>query len=344
MDELGYRPPRWLRNPHLQLAWGTARPSRPRLAFRREMLETPDGDALVLDHFDANDADQKARPAPGRSAPRPRLVALHGLEGSSFSPSVQGILRLARERGWNATAINFRSCARDPRRRRRQLENRTSRLYHSGETTDLDFVVGVLARREPHAPIVAVGASIGGNVLLKWLGERGADAPVRAAAAYSTPYDLLACARNLESPIGRLYASASLRTLRPKALSVARRFPKADAVIDRTRVAASRTFFEFDDAVTAPLHGFAGAGDYYARSSSLAFLGSIRRPTLCVSARNDPFLSASVLEKARRAGSPAVAFQIPDSGSHLAFPEGAAWRLRSWAEREIVGWLVKCLE
>ena len=331
LEESAYRPPRWLSNRHSQLAWGAlARPGS-RVAFRRETLPTPDGDEIVLDHVVA-----ATGPEP---RPRPRLIALHGLEGSSFSPSVQGVLRLARERGWNATALNFRSCAREPTRRGRAIENRTARLYHSGETTDLDFVVRVLGRREPRAPLLAVGSSIGGNVLLKWLGEQGSDSPLVAAAALSTPYHLERCARNLETPLGRLYSAASLRTLRPKALSTASRFPAAARAMDLARIRASRTFFAFDDAATAPLHGFAGASDYYARSSSLGYLGRIRTPTLGISARNDPFLPEAVLDEARKAASPALRLWTPASGSHLAFPEGPPWALASWAEREIVAWL-----
>ena len=297
------------------------------MAFRREALATPDGDEVLLDHADTG---------PGS---RPRLLVLHGLEGSSLSVYVQGLLALAAVRGWNGTAMNFRSCARDPRRRSRRIPNRTARLYHSGETEDLDLVVETLARREPGSPLAAVGGSLGGNVLLKWLGERPGQRLVRAAAAISTPYDLMACARNLESPLGRFYVGAFLRTLKPKAASVARRFAEAGRKIDLSRVAASRTFFEFDDSATAPLHGFAGAADYYDRSSSLGFLPKIGTETLCVSAADDPFLPARVAEAARAAASPCVEFRVPAKGSHLGFLTGRPWALRSWAEREVLDWL-----
>lgn len=300
------------------------------MVFRREALETPDGDEVLLDHVDAG---------PGA---RPRLLVLHGLEGSSFSVYAQGLLALAGAQGWNGTALNFRSCARDPARLSRRIENRTARLYHSGDTRDFDLVVGTFARREPGSPLLAVGASLGGNVLLKWLGENRGQNRVRAAAAISTPYDLLACARNLESRMGRVYVSAFLRTLRPKAFSVARRFPEAARRIDLARVAAARTFFEFDDAATAPLHGFEGAQDYYSRSSSLGFLREIDTESLCVSARDDPFLPARVAAAARSAASPAVEFRVTDRGSHLGFLTGdLPWSLRSWAEQGVVGWLAE---
>jgi len=320
-----FRPPFWLRHADLQLAAGALLRPRRRIPYLRETLATGDGDEILLDH------------AGEGGAGRPRLLVLHGLEGSSYSTYAQGLARLAVGRGWNATVLNFRSCARDPGRLARRIENRTARLYHSGETGDLDFVVGVLRKREPGAPLVAAGASIGGNVLLKWLGEGGEG--VRAAAAISVPYDLLACARHLERGLGPLYTRVFLRSLRPKALAVRTRFPEAAERIDAGRVASARTFFEFDDAATAPLHGFAGAADYYARSSSLAFLSRVRTPALCVTAKNDPFLPEEAVERARSAASPAIDFRVTESGSHLGFPEGPPWRLRSWAESLAIDWL-----
>lgn len=318
-------PPLWLSNAHVQLAWGALR--RPAsVEYRREWVPTADGDALALDHVDA-----------GGGVARPRLLVLHGLEGSSASPMVRGLVAAAQRRGWNATAMNFRSCARD--RRGRRIENRRPRLYHSGETGDLELVVSHLAAREPDAPLAAAGGSVGGNVLLKFLGERPDEKRVVAAAALSTPFDLAACARHLESGAGAIYTAFFLRTLRPKAESAARRFPEAAARIDIRRARAARTFFEFDDAATAPLHGFAGAADYYARSSALGFLASIRVPALALSARNDPFLPASVLDDAAAAAGPAVELRIADSGSHLAFPERSRHAVRSWAEDAVLEWL-----
>ncbi len=324
-----FRPPIWLRNAHLQLAAGALLRPRRRLRYRRETLATPDGDELVLDHAGTGE--------PGR----PRLLVLHGLEGSSYSSYAQGLAGGAAQRGWNATVLNFRSCARDPGRLARRIANRTARLYHSGETGDLDLVARVLSRRDPAAPLLAAGASIGGNVLLKWLGE--GNAGVRAAAVISVPYDLLACARHLERGFGPLYTSVFLRSLRPKALAVRTRFAEAARRTDAGRISAARNFFEFDDAATAPLHGFSGAADYYAKSSSLGFLPSISVPTLCLTARNDPFLPEEAVERARGAASAAIEFRITESGSHLGFPDGPPWRLGSWAEREALDWLAKRL-
>jgi hypothetical protein len=240
--------------------------------------------------------------------------------------------------------MNFRSCARDPRQLSRMLLNRRPRLYHSGETHDLDFFLRSIAAREPGVEIAAVGVSLGGNVLLKWLGERPKQLFVRTAASISAPYDLAAGARKLEKGVGRLYTASLLSTLRAKALDTARRFPEAAAAIDVPRVERARTFREFDDAATAPLHGFAGVDDYYARSSSLRYLAAIETPTLCISARDDPFLPAGTIEDARNSASPAVRFAVSDRGGHVGFVEGALpWRPRSWAEELLEESLLRSL-
>jgi uncharacterized protein len=347
-----FRPAWWLPGADLQTVWGRLARDRRRVDLHREVLETPDGDALVLDHTDFPlDAGPSVRSAPEptrRSLAAlpgaPRLLVLHGLEGSSNSVYVQGILEAALRQGWNGTALNFRSCARDPGDLSRMLPNRRPRLYHSGETEDLDFVVRTLSDRDRGGALLAVGVSLGGNVLLKWLGERAGRGGIAAAAAVSTPYDLAASARHLETTFGRLYVGSFLATLRRKALDAVGRFPEAASRIDAERTTRARSFWEFDDAATAPLHGFAGADDYYRRSSSLAFLSAIATPTLCLSAADDPFLPVAVLERARAAASPLVDFRVTSRGGHIGFVEGSApWRPRYWAERAAIAWLAKHL-
>lgn len=319
-----FRPAWWLPGPHLQTAWGRLARSRRQVTFVREVLETPDGDELILDHVDG-------------PAGSPRLLLLHGLEGSSYSVYAQGLLREAERRGWRGTAINFRSCARDPARLARTIPNRRPRLYHSGETSDFGFVVRTLSEREPASRLLGAGVSLGGNVLLKWLGENPGQQSVAAAAAVSTPYDLAAGSRHLERRTGRIYVASLLATLRAKALSAAQRFPEAAARIDVEGARRARTFREFDDAATAPLHGFASAEDYYARSSSIEFLGWIRTPALCLSALDDPFLPASVLPRAREAASAAVSFLTSARGGHVGFVSGGVSRY--WAEKTLLDWL-----
>jgi predicted alpha/beta-fold hydrolase len=301
------------------------------VSLRREILSTPDSDELVVDHLDG-------------PAGSPRVVLLHGLEGSSNSVYIQGFLAGIRRRGWRGIALNFRSCARDPADLDRYLPNRQPRLYHSGETSDFDFLVRTLSRREPGVPLFAVGVSLGGNVLLKWRGENPGGAGVAAAAALSTPYDLAASARHLESYVGRVYTARFLATLRRKAIDAARRFPEAAAAMDLRRTLAARTFRDFDDAATAPLHGFAGADDYYRRSSSLAYLPAIAAPTLCLSAGDDPFLPRETLSRVQdaAAATPSIEFHVTDRGGHIGWVSGnTPWRPRYWAEDTVLDWLAK---
>ncbi len=322
-----FRPAAWLPGAHLQTVWGRLARSRRQVRFRREVLETPDGDELVVDHVDG-------------PAGSPRGIVLHGLEGSSYSVYAQGLLHEIRERGWRGAAMNFRSCARDPADLERMLPNRRPRLYHSGETEDLDFLARTLSARDPAAPLFAVGVSLGGNVLLKWLGEGRAARPLAAAVAISTPYDLAASARHLDTVLGRAYTGRFLATLKGKAVEVRSRFPEAAGKIDLRRALAARTFWEFDDAANAPLHGFEGADDYYRRASSLGYLPGIAAPTLCLSAADDPFLPREALERARRAAAPPVEFLVTSRGGHIGFVSGRApWDARYWAERFAIDWV-----
>lgn len=221
--------------------------------------------------------------------------------------------------------------------------NRGERLYHSGETGDLDWVVERLVTREPDLRLGLIGVSLGGNVLLKWLGERGADVPpqVRAAAAISAPFDLAACADRLESGMGYLYMRAFLKSLKPKALDFAGRYP---GTVDVEAVRRARTFRQIDDAATAPIHGFSDASDYYARASSLPYLERIRVPTLLVNAADDPFQPGSALERARTRSSDAVTCLFTDRGGHVGWVTGPPWAPEAWAETRAVEWLAPRLE
>ncbi|HEV2718725.1 MAG TPA: alpha/beta fold hydrolase, partial [Thermoanaerobaculia bacterium] len=213
----------------------------------------------------------------------------------------------------------------------RPMPNRRPRFYHSGETGDFDFV----ARHLATTPLVAIGASLGGNVLLKWLGENPEQRIVSAAAAFSVPFDLGAGARH----INRLYVARFLRSLRRKIVAMLERFPETP--IDLPAILRARNFVEFDDAATAPIHGFASADDYYTRSSSLHFLPNITTPTLILNAEDDPFLPREALERARAAASPAIEFRMTPCGGHTGFIAGTLpWRCEYWAEEMIVEWLI----
>jgi predicted alpha/beta-fold hydrolase len=319
----------WVPGAHLQTAWARIARSRHLIGFEREVLTTPDDDDLILDHT-----------AGPRGAPR--VLLLHGLEGSAHSLHTQGLAVLVARAGWRATVLNFRSCARDPLQIRTRLRNRRPRLYHSGETDDLGFVVATLKAREPEVPLFAAGFSLGGNVLLKWLGEVGAQSAIKAAATISVPYDLGAAARYLERRVGRIYAFHFLRRLIPKALDVIARFPEETAHLDAAAIRRARTFGEFDACLTAPLHGFASAEDYYRRSSALAYLPQITVPTLCVSSEDDPFCPAESVVRSRAAASPHVHFEVTRWGGHTGFVSGRwPWRPYYWAEEEVIQWLAR---
>ena len=313
-------------NPHVQTIWGRLARPRRLVAMRREVLTTPDGDELVVDHLDA--------PV---TADRPlHFLLMHGLEGSSNSVYIQGLLSIIAREGHAATAMNFRSCAREPDNLRRMIPNKRPRFYHSGETGDFDFLANTIVKRGEH--FVAIGASLGGNMLLKWLGEHPGQQLVRAAATLSVPYDLGAGSRYLEtSLLGQFYVTRFLATLKPK---IER--PDIAPRIDIKRVRETKTFWDFDDHATGPLHGFRDASDYYERSSSLAFLHRIDTPALCVSAEDDPFLPPAVLPIARATASKAIDFRITPRGGHVGFISGSMpWRCEYWAEELVVSWLLK---
>ena len=312
---VGFQPPRWLRGAHAQTVFGTLLRPGPRLPLRRERWELPDGDFVDVDRLDGPPA-------------APLLLVLHGLEGSSSSHYVRGFLDQARRRGWRGLALNFRSCSGEP--------NRLLRSYHSGETGDLAEAVARARRESQDAPLFAAGCSLGGNVLVKWLGEQGSSAPLRAAAAVSVPFDLQACARALDAPgaMSFVYRTRFLRTLKRKALAKARLFPGIDAA----RVRSARTLFEFDEAVTAPVHGFAGAEDYWARSSSGPYLPRVGVPLLLLSAEDDPFIPAACLPREAAALNRSVTLEVHPHGGHLGFVAGGflPWFWAEWRVAEFL--------
>ena len=325
----GFAPAGWLRGRHAQTVWGRlARPQR-QVAMRREALTAPDGDTLFVDHLDAP-AAQNA----------PFLLVLHGLEGSSNSVYAQGLLAFAARAGLRAAVLNFRFCARDPLDLHRSIPNERPRLYHSGETSDFDFVARTLAARLGR-PIFAAGVSLGGNVALKWLGENAGDPTVAAAATLSVPYDLAEGDRYMASFPANLYVRSFVKTLTAKAENLVRRFPEAAERIDLSRARRAFTFREFDDAATAPLHGFTGADDYYARSSSLPFLARITVPTLCISALDDPFVPPDCVARAREEASNAVRFVVTRNGGHVGFVATRGWKPVYWAEERLVDFLAR---
>lgn len=324
MAEYRYRPAWWLPGGHLQTLWGKFGRRRIEVATRLELLRTPDGDALELHHLEGK-------------AGAPHVLLLHGLEGSRESHYVGGFLSQAAARHWGATLLLFRGCG--------SSANNARRFYHSGETSDLELVAKALIGRAPQIPRFVAGVSLGGNVLLKWLGEGGVTSrKMRAAAAVSVPYDLEAGARRISEGLSRIYDWSFLRSLKRKARSKLARIPD---LFDDAKLARARNVFEFDDAVTAPVHGFSSAVDYYSRSSSIGFLERIRTPALLLSAVNDPFLPPAVLERVRHAAATnsCLSVEIVEQGGHVGFVEGAMpWRARYYAERRTFDFFDAVLE
>jgi predicted alpha/beta-fold hydrolase len=319
-----YRPPWWLRGRHLQSLWGPLRRRPRRPAFRRERWETPDGDFLDLDWLAA---------APARPA-APCVVVLHGLEGSSESHYALGLMGLVEDAGWRGVVVHFRSCSGEL--------NRLGRLYHSGETSDLEFVVRRLIAATPGAAIGLTGVSLGGNVVLKWLGERGETVPdeVLAAVAISVPFDLAACAAVLDHGLNRLlYTAHFLRTMKPKVRAKAALYGER---VDVRAAMRARTFRLYDRLVTAPIFGFSDEEDYWRRCSSGPYLSKIRRHTLLISAVNDPFVPPESLPRAEVERSPWLEAVFPAEGGHAGFLDGGGAG-PSWAERRAVDFLARHL-
>ncbi len=288
------------------------------LPAQTERWETPDADFIEVVRTKAVQDDA------------PTFLLLHGLEGNANSHYATGTLRAAAARGWQANLLVFRSCGSEM--------NRTQRSYHSGETSDLDFVVQRLLLERPHAPLVLGGVSLGGNVLLKWLGEQGGaiDARVRAATAVSVPFDLARSCAHMEIGFARVYGWNFLRTLKRKALLKIARHP---GIADRKRVLAAQTLWDFDDAFTSVVHGFRDAADYYARSSSIQLLSSVRVPTLLLSSRDDPFHPPTVLDDVSEiaACNPSLVLEFTERGGHVGFLEGThPWKTSNYAERRMV--------
>jgi predicted alpha/beta-fold hydrolase len=311
-----YSPAWWIPGGHLQTLWGKLfRRQTPALTVL-ERWDTPDGDFLELHRLTAR-----------RDAPR--LLLLHGLEGTVRSHYAQALLNVAARRGWGADLLIFRSCGSEL--------NLTRRFYHSGETGDVAFILDRILDEFPASQLALVGVSLGGNVLLKFLGERGEDLPpqLKAAAAISVPFDLARSSMRVNRGFSKFYQRFFLNSLRKKAQEKARRFPD---LATQDGIAALRTLEDFDNLITGPLHGFRDAQDYYARSSSLPYLKNIRLKTLLFSAVDDPLLPAEVLDEVREVAryNPALEVDFVDKGGHAGFITGSVpWRPFYYAEYRV---------
>lgn len=294
-----YSAPPWLPGGHAQTIYAAWLGRSIATAYRRERWELDDGDFLDLDWTDGPDD-------------APLVVLFHGLEGNSQSHYARALMQAVMRRGWRGVVVHFRGCGGEL--------NRLPRAYFGGDSAEIGMVLGRMRVAAHGAPLYAAGVSLGGNVLLKWLGEQGAAARevVDRAAAVSVPLDLVVAGRLLDRGFNRLYTARFLRTLLPKAREKRRRFPGMPGA---TRLDGIATIFEFDERVTAPLHGFDGAMDYWRRSSSKPLLRGIRVPTLLVHARNDPFLPGMYLPQPDEVA-PGMVLDYPLHGGHAGFVTG----------------------
>ena len=309
-----YQAPAWLPGGDLQTVYPYLFAAVPQVDYRRERWELPDGDFIDLDWSERGSG--------------PIVIVLHGLEGSSDSPYARGLMRAIEQRSWRGVVMHFRGCSGEP--------NRLARSYHSGDTGDIDFLVRTLKAREPNTPLTTIGYSLGGNALLKWLSEKGHEAPVQSAVAVSVPFLLHESTLHMQRGFARVYQWHLLKSLKRNVLRKVQRFTlpaRAD------EIQKMKTFYEFDDRITGPLHGFKDAMHYYTSSSSRQYLKRIRIPTLIVHAHDDPFMHAQVIPEAHEL-SPTITLDLHRHGGHVGFVSGCfPWRPRYWLEERIPNWL-----
>ncbi len=330
MPDRTFRPAWWLPGPHAQTIGARLLRRRTGVEFRRERVPTHDGDFLDLDWV----ARVDGRPVLDTG---PLAIVLHGLEGSARSDYALQLYRTLAQGGIAAVGLNFRGCSGEI--------NRVARMYHSGETGDVAAMVERIVRQFPGRPLGAVGFSLGGNVLLKFLGERGAErgadgGPIAAAVSISVPFNLAAGAERLSQGFARVYQWFLMRKLQDKLRA------KVSLVrdhVDVDRALAARTFWDFDDAATAPLHGFEGADDYYRRSSCNQYLASVRVPTLLIHALDDPFLPQDAVPVDAPRENPVLESAFTPGGGHVGFVSGPPWSPAFWAEQTAAQYLVQKL-
>lgn len=315
-----FKPAWWLKNAHLQTILAKYLAPKRALHTIDEMLELPDGDELQLNWLQSNAAAQA-----------PIALVLHGLEGNLKSHYVRGMLQALQQQGFRVLLMHFRGCHGAP--------NKTPRAYHSGDTEDLAAVIAHVQQRYPNAPLCAVGFSLGGNVLAKYCGETGAHNPLFAAAVVSAPLMLAACARKINQGFSKVYQNYLLGRLKrsmTRKLQAHRDFPLP---LTPEKIQATRSIREFDEILTAPLHGFRDADDYYRRASAKPLLAKVQIPLLLIHALDDPFLDDEVVPDAQQLP-PQVQLLLSQHGGHVGFVAGGApWRPVYWLDKVVPAYL-----
>jgi predicted alpha/beta-fold hydrolase len=309
---MDYRAPTWLPSGHLQTIYPALCARKPAVAYRRERWDSCDGDFVDIDFVDGD-------------LGKPFVVLFHGLEGSSDSHYARSLMAALAARGWSGAVPHFRGCSGEP--------NRAPRFYHSGDTPEIDWIVRRLRERAT-GKLYAAGVSLGGNALLRWLGESQHQAEiVDAACSVSAPLDLARGGESLSSGLNMLYTRMFLQTLKPKCLAKLEQFP---GLFDREALLSARDLYAFDNVVTAPLHGYRDTDDYWDRASAKHILHDVTVPTLVLNARNDPFLPAIHLP---RTASNAVRLEYPEHGGHVGFAVGSLPGRIDWLPRRLLHFL-----
>jgi len=315
MKQSQFKPAWWLPFSHLQTIWPALLRRRNRTIMselQHERLELYDGDFLDLAWL-------------GREETGPIVIVMHGFEGSIASHYALGMLASLKKHGLRSVFMHFRGCSGTP--------NRLLREYHSGETADLAYLVKVLQEREPHTPLAAVGNSLGGNVLLKWLGETGGNNPLIAAAAISVPFELTLAVNRVQRGFSRFYQWYLLNHACKRLQRKLRHH--AGYQEHAKRLKSIKTIVELDELLTAPLHGFRNAMHYYKEASSRQFLRHIKVPTLIVHAKDDPFMTSDIIPDASELSS-YVQLEVSDRGGHLGFVSGTyPWKPTYWLEERV---------
>ncbi|MFS2135392.1 YheT family hydrolase [Duganella sp. Dugasp56] len=304
-----YTAPLWLPSGHLQTIYPATCIAKPAVRFRRERWDAPDGDFVDVDFVDGQ---------PGQ----PFVVLFHGLEGSSDSHYARALMADVVARGWSGAVPHFRGCSGEP--------NRAPRFYHSGDAEEIDWVIRRLHARS-QGKFYAAGVSLGGNALLRWLGESQHRADfVDAACSVSAPLDLAQGGASLSSGFNMIYTRMFLQTLKPKCVAKLQQFP---GLFELDKLHAARDLYEFDNVVTAPLHGYRNTEDYWDRASAKHVLGDITVPTLVLNARNDPFLPGRHLPQRAAAN---VVLDYPAHGGHVGFAVGGLPGKLDWLPRRLI--------
>ncbi|MGV7207793.1 YheT family hydrolase [Oxalobacteraceae bacterium A2-2] len=306
---MDYSAPLWLPGGHLQTIYPATRIARPEVGYRRERWDTPDGDFIDVDFVDGQ---------PGL----PLVVLFHGLEGSSGSHYARSLMAALGERGWSGAVPHFRGCSGEP--------NRAPRFYHSGDAEEIGWIVQRLRARAT-GPLHLAGVSLGGNALLRWLGESQHQADfVASACAVSAPLDLAQGGVSLSRGFNMVYTRMFLQTLKPKCVAKLRQYP---GLFDLGALQAARDLYAFDNVVTAPLHGYRDTDDYWHRASAKHVLHDITVPTLVLNAQNDPFLPGRHLPRTAAA---CVTLEYPRHGGHVGFAVGAPPGRIDWLPRRLL--------